>query len=205
MTVAEPHARRPPRPVLAVRVGVTGSRRLDALPDDARAAIRHRIAEVLDAVREEVAAVAASAEARRVYGTGPDGSVTTWLRILSPLADGADRMVAEVATERGFRLEVALPFPRGDYARDFSPGSRAAFDRRIDHPEPPPVLALDGGRGDDQDRSYEAVGHLVVRNCDLLIAVWDGTPAKGPGGTADIVRFSARIGPPVWWIDAAGA
>ena len=41
-----------------------------------------------------------------------------------------------------------------------------------------------------------------MRNCDLLIAIWDGKPGKGRGGTADTVHFAANFGPPVWWIHA---
>lgn len=32
-----------------------------------------------------------------------------------------------------------------------------------------------------------AVGRTVVGRCDLLLAVWDGQPAAGLGGTADVV------------------
>ncbi len=70
------------------------------------------------------------------------------------------------------------------------------------------TVELDGGRDEpahdryDEARSYEAVGRFIVRNCDLLIAVWNGKPGKGRGGTADIVQFAADSGPPVWWIHA---
>src|ERR1019366_184715 len=52
----------------------------------------------------------------------------------------------------------------------------------------------------DEARSYEAVGRYVVRNADLLIAIWDGAPPSGWGGTADIMRFALETGTPVWWI-----
>src|SRR6185312_626321 len=57
----------------------------------------------------------------------------------------------------------------------------------------------------DEARSYEAVGRFVVRNCDLLIAIWDGKPPRGRGGTFDMVRFAAETGTPVWWIHADNA
>jgi hypothetical protein len=68
------------------------------------------------------------------------------------------------------------------------------------------VLTLDGDTSDDIDRhrSYEAVGHLVVRNCDLLIAIWDDDkPPRGRGGTADTVQYALRGGVPVLWIHAS--
>jgi hypothetical protein len=38
--------------------------------------------------------------------------------------------------------------------------------------------------------AYRRVGHYVVDHCDLLIAIWDGQPARGRGGTADIVQYA---------------
>src|SRR5215472_4267946 len=43
----------------------------------------------------------------------------TSLRLLSPLAEGADRLVARVALESDVELFVPLPVPRDDYERDF--------------------------------------------------------------------------------------
>ncbi|GEP01194.1 hypothetical protein [Methylobacterium haplocladii] len=155
-------------------------------------------------MRDQARSIDGETGARAVYGAERE---RPRLRLLSPLAEGSDRLVAEIALELGYELDVALPFARADYAKDFTDGaSRAAFERFLGPDTAPAAyLALDGGRGDDEARSYEAVGRLVVRNCDLLIAVWDGRPAKGRGGTADIVRFSARFGPPIWWIDATAA
>ena len=39
-------------------------------------------------------------------------------------------------------------------------------------------------------QAYEAAGRYVVDHCDLLIAVWDGKPARGRGGTAEIVAYA---------------
>jgi len=41
----------------------------------------------------------------------------------------------------------------------------------------------------------------VVDLADLLIAVWDGKPARGPGGTADVVAYAASAGKPYVWLD----
>lgn len=40
-----------------------------------------------------------------------------------------------------------------------------------------------------EDAFYDA-GMKVVDHSDVLIAVWNGKPAKGLGGTADIVRYA---------------
>src|SRR3989304_6042032 len=45
----------------------------------------------------------------------------TPLVLLSPLAEGADRLAAEVAVKMGVRLIVPLPMPRQLYEMDFLP------------------------------------------------------------------------------------
>ena len=37
----------------------------------------------------------------------------------------------------------------------------------------------------------------MVDRCDVLIAVWDGEPARGPGGTAEIVAYALERGRPI--------
>lgn len=147
--------------------------------------------------------LAATAAARTGYATtNADASPIPHLRLLSALAEGADRLVAEIALERQFDLVCPLPFAQAEYAKDFaSDESKMQFCALLARAIAPPP-ELDGGRGDDEARSYEAVGRLVVRNCDLLIAIWNGRPGKGLGGTADTVRFATNYGPPVWWVHA---
>ncbi|WP_285713649.1 hypothetical protein [Erythrobacter oryzae] len=56
---------------------------------------------------------------------------------------------------------------------------------------------------DWQARRYATIGQMLVRRADLLIALWDGTPPRGRGGTADVVTEALRSGVPVVWIDPA--
>ena len=165
-------------------------------------AIRSAVADVLDQVRQRCQDAAAQPWARTIYAS-TSGVVDVRLSLLSPLAEGSDRLVASEALARSYRLTVPMPFAQDEYERDFHT-SIDAFHALLAHAEGR-VLALDGGRGDDEWRSYEAVGRLVVRNCDLLIAVWDdAVPPKGLGGTKDTLHFALQVGVPVWWIDAAG-
>ncbi len=182
-------------PGIAFRIGITGTRTLTEDPT--------RLARLTHQMRQLLVLVKAQAQAL----VGVFDSYTPCpplLRIVSPLAEGADRLVARLALELGYQLEVLLPFAQAEYERDFtSEESLADFRALLDRAEGR-VLALDGGRGDDAAGSYSAVGRMVVRNCDLVLALWDGHPGKGVGGTADTVRFAARSGPPVWWVDAEG-
>ena len=175
----------------AIRVGVTGARKLDPgrLP-----LIERGVLTALDAIRRQL--------------TADEAPGSPLLRLLSPLAEGADRVVAELAIRCGYRLEAILPFAEEEYKRDFAtpvtPGLTPAqclaeFDQL--RSQASSVLELDGGR-DAESASYEAVGRAVVRNSDVLLAIWNGMPGAGRGGTADTVRFALELGVPVWWVRA---
>src|SRR5438128_12320154 len=56
----------------------------------------------------------------------------TPLILLSPLAEGADRLVGRVALEMGIRVRVPVPMPLAPYVNAFTvPASRAAFERLL--------------------------------------------------------------------------
>ena len=190
-------------PPLAFRIGVTGAARLDEAAKDR---LRPQVAAVLDRVKAELEAPAAEKRAAAVYAPGADSRPQPELRLVSLLGAGADRLVAEEALRLGYRLDAPLPFAQAAYEATFL-DSVAEF-RALLRAARPRTLILDGDTADDivRWRSYGEVGRLVVRNCDLLIAIWDDNrPPKGPGGTADTVRFAVHTGVPVWWLHADGA
>ena len=43
-----------------------------------------------------------------------------------------------------------------------------------------------------------------MARCDVLLAIWDGEPARGEGGTGQIVAEAIEAGLPVVWVDLAG-
>ena len=47
---------------------------------------------------------------------------------------------------------------------------------------------------------YVAAGQYMLAHCDLLIALWDGKPARGAGGTADVVAQARQLCLPIAWI-----
>jgi hypothetical protein len=47
------------------------------------------------------------------------------------------------------------------------------------------------------EEAYYAAGRYIVDHADRLIAVWDGDPPRGLGGTADVVDYARLIGVPV--------
>ena len=45
-------------------------------------------------------------------------------------------------------------------------------------------------RTEARNKAYEDAGRYVVTHCDILIALWDGRPSRGRGGTAEIVAYA---------------
>ena len=44
------------------------------------------------------------------------------------------------------------------------------------------------------EEAFLAAGKHIADHSDVIFAVWDGLPAKGIGGTADIVKYALSIG-----------
>jgi hypothetical protein len=51
-----------------------------------------------------------------------------------------------------------------------------------------------GAPADRRVAAYEASGRAVVEGCEVLLALWDGAPSRGRGGTAEIVAFARERG-----------
>lgn len=121
--------------------------------------------------------------------------------LLSPLAEGADRLVARVVLDSGIPLFVPLPMPRTLYEKDFqTSASQAEFNDLIQQAKGWFELPLVEGNteedirehGKKRDLQYEAVGKFIVHNSQILIALWDGEPSELVGGTAQIVDYWLR-------------
>ena len=184
----------PPQLPFALTVGVTGHR-LGALADERRAAIGDEIRQALDAIEREALALF-NREA------GLFAAVPPTLTLVSPLADGADQMAAEAGLAKGWRLQTVLPFDRVTYIRDFDGVDAAArFNSLLERSDC--VLELPGDPDDDAE-AYMAAGRATIAHCDLLIAVWDGRPPRGRGGTAEVVHLAVAQGTPVIHVAADG-
>lgn len=182
-----------PRPTPGLTVAIVGHRprRLE----DA-GAVQIRIGEILNLIKAGLGAATPGD-----LGYGPE---QPRLRLVSALAEGADRLGAAAALQAGVAMDAILPFAAVEYERDFTEvGSRAAFRALLQHVSS--VLVLDGARdGIARDRAYDAAGKALLDNCDLLIAVWDGKPGRGRGGTHDVVEEAVRRGLPVVTVSPDG-
>lgn len=130
------------------------------------------------------------------------GDTETPIIVLSSLAEGADRLIAQVALDHGATLIAPLPMPADEYRRDFEPGLKpdaaAEFDRLKDRAIATPVMRYVAGnsseavRADEAKRAlqYREVGLFIVRHCHVLIALWNGDEENmAVGGTAEVVSF----------------
>ncbi len=113
---------------------------------------------------------------------------------VSSLAEGADRIVAARVLARGGGLEVVLPLPVDDYATDFADaGSREEFTALLAAADPVTVVPPDPG-DPSREAAYARAGSAVLETCDVLLALWDGAPAHGRGGTAEVVAEARLTG-----------
>jgi hypothetical protein len=120
------------------------------------------------------------------------------LKVLSPLAEGADRIVARRALSLPDTMLVAiLPFPMKEYLEDFSSAESVQEFRELLH-RADYVVELAGRK--DREEAYIALGRKLLDQSDILIAIWDGNPANGRGGTAEIVQAARGRGMPLAWI-----
>lgn len=118
---------------------------------------------------------------------------------LSCLADGADQIFARAVIELHGDLEAVIPAER---YRDGLPADA--------HPDYDDLLARAVAVHrlaylEATSESYMAASALMIDRADELWAVWDGEPARGYGGTADVVAYAREHGKPVLvvWPDGA--
>ena len=112
------------------------------------------------------------------------------LEVLSPLAEGADRLVARVALACELRLIVPLPMEPDEYIKDFAgPDSIAEFDELRARAARSFVVRGAGGRVAPRPGCYEQVGAYSAMHCHVLLALWNGHNPHKIGGTSEIVRF----------------
>lgn len=174
----------PPRPALALRLGITGHRAI--APGDV-----DKLAATLD---ELFPAIAAKVEAVRGEYPGLFGSEPTVLSLASALAEGTDQIAAEAALRHGFELHAILPFARARYAADFAGDALNGFETLLSRARSVYELPTAGHAG---PRAYMLAGEATLAHCDVLIAAWNGQEANGRGGTADVVDVAVRRGIPI--------
>ena len=206
--------RSPPRPALALRVGITGHRpKPGKLPESSFGFVQERLRELFAAIDAALVEIARGQGAH--YLDAPHR-----VRLVSALSEGADQL-AVAARPSGWTVDAILPFPRESYLQDFR--QSAAGEGRdvtagflaclaeattvVELPDDPLIrrkeLRPETSPDEYQRRrnaGYVRLGGFLLRQVDLLVAVWDGLPEGGEGGTADVVRAAVEAEIPVVWV-----
>lgn len=100
---------------------------------------------------------------------------------LSCLADGADSLFARAVLDAGGTLIAVIPAT--EYRDGLPNEHHSTYDALLD--EAADVIRLDHQASDSQ--AHMDASLRMISKADELLAVWDGKPARGYGGTADIV------------------
>ncbi|MEP6834191.1 MAG: hypothetical protein ABJB74_12395 [Gemmatimonas sp.] len=186
-------------PSLCLRVGVTANRwREDGEDPDVRIdpanreTLEQSVRQVLTMVSRAVNAAHNRGQREHYYAATPPV-----IRLISPLAEGGDRIVGSIATTLPqWELYVVSPEdisqkPDRDPHIPLKPLWDSAKGR----------LTL-GGAQLDEDSLIE-VNRRLLWNCDLLVAIWDKRGARGEAGTGNVIQLASELGLPVINIDAA--
>ncbi|MFE3505400.1 hypothetical protein [Kitasatospora sp. NPDC059160] len=130
-------------------------------------------------------------QVRQLLGSSLPREEPSSLTVLSCIADGPDAWLAEIALERGGQLEVVIP---ADGYRDGLPDwHHPLYDRLLGSA----AAVHRTGLTESDSAAHMAGSELLVQQVDKLLAVWDGLPARGYGGTADVVAYARQRGVPV--------
>lgn len=106
---------------------------------------------------------------------------------VTSLAAGADQLFADLILKNDGMIYVVVPFE----------GYEESFEELEDRNRYNDMRGLGMKievlpRKTSDEESYLAAGQKVVELSNVMIAVWNGKPAAGLGGTADIVDYALQ-------------
>jgi len=130
--------------------------------------------------------------------TARQASTRAILYGVSSVAAGGDLIFGESCLELGIPLRIFLPFPAEHFQKDFidSDWERATAIMRS-------ALSVEViGDGQQPEERYYECGIQIVQQSHFMLALWDGLPSRGRGGTAEIKDFALAIGKPVVWLNS---
>jgi hypothetical protein len=108
--------------------------------------------------------------------------------LVSSLAEGADQLCSAIALAVGVPIRVVVPSE--SYSDTFADDARSTYDRLLDAALSTTTMNF----SEPTEDAFLAAGQRVADEADVLVAIWDGQPAQGSGGTADIVRYANAHG-----------
>lgn len=118
---------------------------------------------------------------------------------VSCIADGPDTWWAQTVLAYGGRLEAVVPAQ--EYRENLPEAHWPLYDRL----HAAAIEVHHTGMTASDSAAHMTGSEVLVGLSDLVLAVWDGKPAWGYGGTADVVAYAERTGVPVRVLWPAGA
>jgi hypothetical protein len=115
---------------------------------------------------------------------------------VSSAAAGGDQLFAESCLELDIPLRILLPRPAPQFRADFDD---ASWQRTVRIMENAISVEVTGGQ-EAQNEQYYDCGIQTVAESQLLVALWDGQPSRGAGGTQEMVSYARKTGHPIAWI-----
>jgi hypothetical protein len=117
---------------------------------------------------------------------------------VTALADGADQLFARAVIDQGRLILIEVIVPAAQYRDGLLAESHTEYDDLLGHAITVHRLELT----ESASPSHMAASKLMISE---LFAVWDQQPARGYGGTADVIAQAREQGRPVRiiWPDGA--
>ncbi len=200
----------PHKPRPTVHVGISGHR----FPAAGAAEIKAAIRQVFLTVRQLTQDILKSDECAALF----EDKESPVFRLISPLAEGADRMAAEVALSDEFKFDLQAPLPmeRAVYAQTFECSIKDENGKLKTDAQGKPVIDPFDGLLDKASAIFEIeaahnvnghafsdAGRVMLNHSDLLVAVWDGKDTGHIAGTAATIGMAMSSHIPVIHIDSA--
>lgn len=110
---------------------------------------------------------------------------------ISFLADGADAIFARTVLDVGGTIEAVVPAAR--YRDGLPPDHQPVYDELLSSA----VTVHQREAIASTPEAHMEASKFMIGLGDELLAVWNGQPARGYGGTADIVAYARSLGVPV--------
>lgn len=171
--------------LISISIGVSGHRHIDIKNENLQKKLRDALKQIINDADE--------------------------VKLISPLAEGSDRLFIDIAFEivpmKIKNLTIPMPFEKDRYMKDFKKqSSRDKFEYYFDksnfkNSEKLSIDSFSTLAGKNDDESYLNVGKCVVDKSDILVALWDGKKANGIGGTGDIVKYAEEEGKAILYIN----
>jgi hypothetical protein len=129
-----------------------------------------------------------------------------YLTVFSPLAAGADRLVARRFLNRGAsRLIAILPVSQDEYLNDFGPTDDYNIDSQGAELRQElkywlsqrAIEIIEMSPSPTRKSAYLKAGYFIAEHSDLLIVLWDGDDQKESSVTAQIVDRAEKLNKPI--------